>query len=41
MIRQPISQVDPVPAEDRSTRLLEYAIAFIAIAAAGILSFVR
>ena len=41
MIRQPMTPIDDTPLEDRSARILEFAIALIALAAAGILSLAR
>lgn len=41
MIRQPMPRIEETPFEDRTARALEYAIALIAIIAAGILSLAR
>lgn len=41
MIRRPMPQAQATPLEDRAARVVEYAIAAIAIVAAGILSLVR
>lgn len=41
MIRQPIATAEESPADEVSMRFVEYALAFIALLAAGILAFVR
>ena len=41
MIRQPTVPSDDLPADDRSMRVVEYALALFAIAAAVILAVVR
>jgi hypothetical protein len=41
MIREPMTQIEHAPLEGRAARALEYAIAVIAIVAAGILSLAR
>jgi hypothetical protein len=41
MIRQDATPSDETVPEERSFRVIEYAMAFIALIAAGILAFVR
>jgi hypothetical protein len=41
MIRPSIVRVDELPADDRSMRFVEYAIALVAIAAAAFLALIR
>ena len=41
MIRQTGLQMTETKAEDRSMRFVEYAMAFIAVLAAGVLAFIR
>lgn len=41
MIRLPTVSVDDSATEERSMRLIEYALAVVALVAAGILAFVR
>jgi hypothetical protein len=41
MIRQTGLPIPETEAEDRSMRLIEYALAVIAVLAAGILAFIR
>lgn len=41
MIRQPTATAQEAPADEHSMRFVEYALAFVALLAAGILAFVR
>jgi len=41
MIKPEPIDVEPLESDDRSMRLIEYVIALVALAAAGILAFVR
>ena len=41
MIRQPALPTAESDVEDRSMRLVEYALAFVAVLAAGVLAFIR
>jgi len=41
MIRDQTIQADETDLEDRSMRVIEYAIAFVALLVAGVLAFIR
>ena len=41
MIRPPTARADALPADDRSMRIVEYALAMAAIVAAAILALIR
>ena len=41
MLRQPVLQTGEVHPDDRSMRIVEWVMAFIAAVAAGVLTFVR
>ena len=41
MLRQPMLSITDAEIEDHSMRIVEYALAFVAALAAGVLAFIR